>query len=330
MKTKIVYTVASDDSDIYLEQTYVSICSLRKFHPDATVVLVVDDNTDKTIKGIREYILGVITHKIVVVPPHEYTKVERSRYLKTTLRNQIEGEYLFIDSDTLITADLSEVDNFEDEICAVIDYHVPLDKHVSFAFIKRQASTINWIIEQSDFCYFNSGVMYVKDTDTTRKLYSRWNEEWTTFRKNTNFPVPSDQPTLGKVNKEMGYVIEEMDGEWNCQIAANGLRFLDRARIIHYFSSTIKKGDKEPVYALMNNNVFLSLKEKGILDETLSQMIASPKTLFAERLVLISGEAMDIYYSHIVKRVISTYRYHRKTYEIINNLCKKWMQWSAK
>ena len=148
MHTKIVYAVTSDNSDIYLEQTYVSIYTLRKYHPDAYVVLVVDDVTNATLKDKRDYIMNVVTEKVVVIPPKEYTKVERSRYLKTTLRNQIDGDYLFIDSDTVITASLDEIDTFEDDVCCVIDYHVTLNKHIRFeSLIKEQAKLIDWLIE---------------------------------------------------------------------------------------------------------------------------------------------------------------------------------------
>ena len=44
MKTKIVYAVVSDESDVYLEQVVLSAYSLRQHNPTAFVELVVDTN----------------------------------------------------------------------------------------------------------------------------------------------------------------------------------------------------------------------------------------------------------------------------------------------
>ena len=324
MKTKIVYAVTSDNTDIYLEQTYVSIYSLRKFHPDAHIALVVDDITDKTIVGVREYILKEITEKIVVIPPQDYTKVERSRFLKTTLRSQIDGDYLFIDSDTVIVSNLDAIDSFEEDICAVIDYHVPLNQHSMFdSTINVQANKIDWIISESDYNYYNSGVLYVKDKEKTRELYHKWHEEW---EKSISRGFHSDQPSLGKVNKEMGYVIHEMDGVWNCQIAANGLRFYENAKIIHYFSSTIKNHDKNNVYALMNCEVFINLKNKGEMGEALTLMLDHPKSLFPNQIIILTGENLRIFNTALITYMYVLYSKYRNVFKIFNWPFEKYAQ----
>jgi hypothetical protein len=42
MKTKIVYVVTSDETDVYLKQALLSVFSLRKHNPNAYAELVVD------------------------------------------------------------------------------------------------------------------------------------------------------------------------------------------------------------------------------------------------------------------------------------------------
>ena len=66
MNTKIVYVVASDETDFYLEQTLLSVFSLRKHNPDAYVELVVDQDTDTTITGKKGEILKYVDNKVVV------------------------------------------------------------------------------------------------------------------------------------------------------------------------------------------------------------------------------------------------------------------------
>ena len=51
MKTKIVYAVVSDETDIFLEQALLSIFSLKKYNTNAFVELVIDQETNESIIG---------------------------------------------------------------------------------------------------------------------------------------------------------------------------------------------------------------------------------------------------------------------------------------
>ena len=128
MKTKIVYAVVSDEKDVYLEEVFLSTYSLRLHNPDAFVELVVDSKTDATIKGDRERMLKYIDKKTVVNVPEHYNKVQTSRYLKTSLRQTVEGDFLFIDSDTIITDSLADADSLTGNVMMVLDYHVSLQQ----------------------------------------------------------------------------------------------------------------------------------------------------------------------------------------------------------
>jgi lipopolysaccharide biosynthesis glycosyltransferase len=125
MQTKIVYIVVSNDSDIYLEQSLLSMYSLRIHNPDTEIILIVDDLTDATIKGQRSNILKYITSKVVVDINEKYNSLQRSRILKTSMRKYVEGSFLYIDNDTIITSSLVEIDNFSYDIGAVKELHLP-------------------------------------------------------------------------------------------------------------------------------------------------------------------------------------------------------------
>ena len=57
---KFLYILVSKESDIYYEQTLVSILSLRHYNPDAFVTLLVDDKTDANLMGFRAEIKTLI------------------------------------------------------------------------------------------------------------------------------------------------------------------------------------------------------------------------------------------------------------------------------
>ena len=64
MKTQIVYVIVSSDRDVFLEELWVSVFSLRHYHPDATVNVIADAETAKRIEGIKE-LQTMITNVIV-------------------------------------------------------------------------------------------------------------------------------------------------------------------------------------------------------------------------------------------------------------------------
>ena len=118
MQTKIIYTLVSENSDYYLEQALISVYSLRKHNPEATVELVVDKDTAATLVEKRSKIKEYVTSIVEIDVPREYDKKRRSRFLKTNLRQLVKGDYLFIDCDTVICGKLDEIDAFDGDLAA--------------------------------------------------------------------------------------------------------------------------------------------------------------------------------------------------------------------
>lgn len=86
MKTKIIYVLVSNENDCYLEQALVSIYSLRLYNPDANLLLLVDEETSRTLEnGIRKLILNYVSKLVIVDVPFHYSKQQKSRYIKTSL-----------------------------------------------------------------------------------------------------------------------------------------------------------------------------------------------------------------------------------------------------
>ena len=183
MKTKIVYCLVSNGKDYYYEQLLISLCSLRKHNPDAVVEVVCDHATSSTLKGERSGIFEYGVQINSVETPAEWGNWERSRYIKTHLRTLTQGDYLFIDTDTVICASLDAVDDIPYEIAAVKDSHLdrPLPKssqcqHDTEHWIWGQAQKVGVNIE--GLWHYNSGVMYVKDTQKAYDLYAKWSEHY--------------------------------------------------------------------------------------------------------------------------------------------------------
>ena len=91
---KFLYILTSNEKDIYYEQTLVSVLSLRHYNPQAFITLLVDDKTDKNLVGFRSEIKNLIDEYKVVPFDDRLSNMVRSRFLKTNMRNLIEGDFL--------------------------------------------------------------------------------------------------------------------------------------------------------------------------------------------------------------------------------------------
>jgi hypothetical protein len=302
MNTKLVYVVTSNDRDIYLEQTLVSAYSARLYMPDAEIVLIVDDLTDATIKGKRSKILEYVTSKTVVKIEGKYTQQQRSRILKTSIREHIEGDFLFIDSDTIITSSLAEIDACNFDIAAVKDFHVSLEKAPEYLFyINKIGKKVGWPIGKESVQY-NSGVIYVKDNDKTRHFYKTWNEYW---HKGRLKGVNTDQPAFAMSNILNNRMMQELPGVWNCQLYY-GLSYLYKSKIIHYWASNASFA-KESLAAFTSDNFYLEIKKSGEISDAMNPIIANPLDYFGEHTNIIYGQDVDLWQTTTMSLLRSIY-----------------------
>lgn len=310
MKTKIVYSVVSGKDDIYLPQALVAGYTARRYNPMATILLVMDQETKRTadehLSSIKNYFTDIVVRDV----PPTFTQVQKSRYLKTTLRECIEGDFIFIDTDTVITSDISEIDSQSDDIAAVLDRHINVENHIQRKEISLDIANVGLNIK--DLCnkYFNSGVIFAKDTPIAHKLFKCWNNAWNEARKKGQ---TIDQPSLAKANMECGYPIAELSGEWNCQLSDNFLSYLSNAKILHYFAS-----NKKSPYKLYDNNIFMQILKDGDVSEKLKCQLEKPKTFFTEEHSVIMNE--DIMFNKTFVHLI--YQHHYWVFKLFEYISK--------
>lgn len=234
MKTKLVYVLTCAPEATYIEQALMSVWSARHWNPDAHIVLITDNLTDKLFIGKRAEILDYVSEKIVV--PFEddsLSMMYRSRFIKTSVRQLIEGDFLFVDCDTIVCRSLAEVDSFECEVGAVYESHLPIhDWHPNLLAAASKACAVIGVDLPHEPEFFSSGVLFVKDVDTTYKLYDDWHRFWL---ESVAKGIGIDQPALAKANRSLGYVIWLIPDTYNC-ILFTRVPFYEDAHILHIAS----------------------------------------------------------------------------------------------
>ena len=282
MKTKIVYVLVSDSSDYYYEQALISVTSARMWNSDAEIVVVVDDRTNVTLTDGREALGNVVQQKIVVNLSPEMNKKRRSRILKTSLRELVVGDFLYIDTDTVVCDSLAEIDNFCCEIGAVLDQHTTLQRMRDYQVLER-VQLLGGTIEDGD-TYYNGGVFYVKDTSRTHIFFRDWRM---LYEQGLDKGMDRDQPALFLCNKKH-QLIESLNGVYNCLIFSGGLPFLADAKILHAFN-----GFGFSDFFLFNDvSYYKKIREQESLTEEDLQLIKSCRKQFVGEYSLLYGKQL--------------------------------------
>lgn len=272
MKTQFIYTIVSDETDTYLEQALISAYSARQHNQDAHIAIVVDDLTAKNITDKRAEIKKYIDDTIVINIPGNHSKTYRSRFIKTNLRNLVKGDFLFIDTDTIICNSLNDIDDIRWDICAVRE----LNKHNKFSdeepWMYQLAKKVGIEKELWGEPYFNSGVMYVKDTETTHSLYDKWHLYWQEYMQKGLY---TDQTPLCMANKKEGHPIHLLDDAWNCQIKYEGINNAWSAKIVHYFY-----GMDENEFLFSTHSIFNTIKETGYIPSFIKEILHNPNKAY--------------------------------------------------
>lgn len=291
MKTKIVYVVVSSPEDVYLEQAFVSMYSLKFHMPDAHIILLTDKLTSETLTGIRKKEVKYADEIIVRdLDGRVYNAQQRSRLLKTSIRNLIEGDYLYIDCDTVISRPLNDIDCVSAEIAACYDSHCTFMDNPYREMNLQLGKRLEWPMIEQEIVFYNCGVLYVKDVPVTHEFYCHWNAYLIDGYKNS---VYKDQPSFAKANYRMGHIVQKLDDEWNCELK-HGIRYLKDAYIVHYLCTNASQCQNEQLFILNERSVLLEVKQTGLLNGQIMETIRDPFKGLAKLTYSFSGD--DIYF----------------------------------
>lgn len=266
-----VYVLVSSEKDTYLEQTILSMESLKRVVDTHDVNVIIDPKTRDSLTNRRKKLYDVADNVLVIDCPSGYDTQQRSRYLKNTMYSHILHDFIYIDGDTIVCEDISTAAGYYN-LAMVLDRHSLVSEHPRAKRIGKRANRCGFHKSFEDK-HFNGGFMYVKKSPESERFFLLWNYLW---REGLKHNVTQDQASLNETNFRMGGVIHELDGTYNCQICdVAGMRFLNDAKVIHYFAS----GGSRIPFNLADDKIICHT-----LDETypegLRLVLDSPKLVF--------------------------------------------------
>ena len=302
MKTQIVYVLVSSEKDVFLEELWVSVWSLRQYEPDVIVNVVVDEPTAKRVKANVE-LMTLITNVVVADVPEKYTPKERSREIKTRIRELIKGDFFYIDTDTVICKSLGEIDNCEYDVAGIPDSNVFLkDNPFGGGMIGSVKEIFGSDVSSCEYL-INGGVIYAKDNEVAHELFKRWNKNWTysCFEKGNS----QDQPALWQSDHEMGNVIKLLPDVYNSQVAMS-LQYFADAAIVHFLHMNFIPDQSYSPYLCLK--IYKDIKAAGTLTPAIKNLIINCKSSFAPLTMPVGRDQLLFLFTPMGKIFVQIYK----------------------
>jgi len=311
-----LYVLTSGPNDHYYEQFLLSLTSLRFFMPNAQAVLLCDAKTKETLTGKRDGYEKLISKIITVEVPADMRQVEVSRWVKTSMRRLVSGDFLFLDGDTIVTEDLSSIADMGIKFGACLDNHTLIDKHVNRDRFIENDKKFGFSSHLSNRQY-NSGIIFCADTPETHKIFDRWHELWL-FTKSKN--TIRDQPSFNMAIYENSAAFTELDGIWNCQLVTNYLPYLTNAKIFHYFATYLNFHSSPFIFA--SAKIFKKIKDTGKIPDDTLELLKNPRAAFAPESRIIAGDDMlSVINSNFLESVFFMRKKTPWLFNFFNRLC---------
>ena len=278
----ICYVLTDDESKKYTKQMLVSLMSLKKHMPDIHVNILMDVDTYEKVDAAIIYSIGSDISIVSVETPKGYSKVLASRHLKTSIRSHIKGDFLYIDTDTVVCRAFPERIS-EKSLGFVEDRNRSISEcEYTYNCLKRYYSCFPYDIDAYS-AFYNGGVIWSRDDQISKRFFSDWHDEW--LNENQAL-MKQDQPSLNyTLHSSYRDHVETLPKAWNFAVGSWPalIHEVTSAYIIHY----IYDFDK----------VFLLCYEENLDNmEVIQGVINHPYTSFVPyRLTLLSDEYHSFY-----------------------------------
>ena len=253
---RLVYVLVSDPDDYFAEMAIVSMWAARHLMPGIPITVLTDAQTESGLAGVRAKVRDFATELKVVETGTLDDPMARSRWIKTTMRRHLTGDFLYLDVDAVPVRPLDELGTIAGSVAAALDGNVPAWKFVFHDYERVCFEKTGWPFPIRP--YFNGGVLWVRDDPLAHRFFDLWHELWQESRR---VGPPKDQPGLNYANLQLGHVIQELPPQWNA-LSALHTSAIWRAKVIHYTSIRFEERDDVEFIRIAK-----SLRSTGSIDQ---------------------------------------------------------------
>jgi hypothetical protein len=227
----VVYAVTGLGNDKFSSMTRISILSLRHFNSSCRVTVALDSDSLVKLSVKKDPLLNEADNVIEISTPNGDAQF-RNRFVKTSLGFRVEGPFLFMDSDTLVRSEISEIFTPNADIKGSLNHS---QRNTSWQVNDKDTDTLA-LMEWKHWHgkYINGGLIYYSGSGCSQQFGRLWHSNWLDSYKRTG--SSKDQPALNATLAMLNPSFDLLPFTFNAQIKYNTLAAYD-ASIWHYYSS---------------------------------------------------------------------------------------------
>ena len=313
---KILYVLVSSASDYYYEQALISMISAKHHMPGCVISLLTDSETYGYLKESCNLINEYVSETNVIDLDNSLTPLQKSRWLKTSMRSLVNGDFLYVDVDTVFAAPINEL-LFTNDVMGVPDGNMPMNDHPMKDFIIKNLKKIQF--ENSLDYHINSGVLYFKDTSAAHAFAENWHKRWQESRKKGVF---IDQPALHQAIIDSGKILKLLPDYMNAQFGRN-INTLANAVILHYYQSWTNDSVYIPAYKFLQEDWLKKFRDNP-KSKIFQKYIYNPKEAFDSNTFILGKKFNSFWNTRLLQHLMdlwnSTNRADKRLFGIYENI----------
>ncbi|WP_428407149.1 hypothetical protein [Hyphococcus sp.] len=250
MAPHFVYVLVASEKDMFAEMASVSAATLRETTPGARITILSDTAT-RDLQSPAIKFLDSIADNWICEAFAQGSGLERSRRLKLTCRGLVEGDFVYLDCDTLIARDLTPLARHSGDFSAVRDIGEPLPP------IQALVGEKDWTLPAKRF---NSGVLGLRDTP---RVHAMFKDALALWEEAAAGGVYFDQLAFWLAVERAALPVTWLASSFNAQITMKSYA-ANRPHVFHGFSLQFAERDTTVLHVLAKQ-----LKTDGLMDRGL-------------------------------------------------------------
>jgi len=209
---------------------WLSATSVRLQQPDARIVVVIEGLSPDGARAVAQR-FEQLADDIRVQPSDEPTPVGKSRLHKMKLREYLQGDFVYLDSDTLAVAPLSRIMDATGEVAAAMDFNHSASSTWFPKEFEEAFRDLGW--EYPLRRYVNAGVILMRDRPAVYACCEEWVRR---FHASSVMPHVWDQATFNSAIAATGVPFSVLEPGYNAMVVKQKVPFKD-SRVLHFFGS---------------------------------------------------------------------------------------------
>jgi hypothetical protein len=225
------YALTTTGRDLFADMTYASAAFLRHTYPESEIVCLCDALSHRALEAARHPLLELVDRAVAVETP-DGPPGYRNRSVKTRMRQVLEGDFVYFDSDTLVVDRIDELLACQAPVAGVVDEHHSSRSLRAMAFDRVAFQLIGW--QMPSRSHINGGVLVLRDREPTHRFARLWHEKWLAWSRRGRH---TDQQSLNSALADCGVDYEVLGSRFNAQVHVRPRLCLEPVAVWHFSCS---------------------------------------------------------------------------------------------